>query len=155
MVTIPKNIADRIEQIIARTRIQISEDPSDLLPVAFISSGSETTVCGFMFSGQEEKVEAIHTVSEIAKGLNADMIITRTEAWYRPMNNDEVDKFKPGTLSKYPDRKECIMFCVETKEHCWTGIATIERPNGKKTIGEVQWSDDASGLFTSLLRTFH
>lgn len=156
MVNIPKTISEKLDWVVDKTCSEIEDTPQKvLLPIAFIFNDQEATVAGMLWKTQEEEEAAIIMISKIAKEKKADLVITRSEAWYRPMKNNEVENYKPGTLSGYPDRKECVVFCANTKDHCWTGIAPIDRLNGKKTIGKIQWTDEASGLFTDILRTFH
>ena len=156
MITMPESVTKKLEFLIAATRTELETKPEEqLLPVAFMYAGNRAQVSGFLFRDQVEKEAAVNAIAQIARNMNADTIVTRAEAWCRAMTNEEADKFVPGTLAGYEGRNECVMFVVETKDHCWTGTAIIDNDNGKKTMREVQWTDQASGMFTSLLRTFH
>lgn len=156
---LPEDIQTKFDSILSITRDEIKHsDP--ILPKAFIGSGSSVAVIATPFADDEQKDIAVDALTKVCQELNADLLIYALESWvlkldFDSMPAEEVEEYKSGRKkpSQHIERKECVIFQVETRTNAWLGQSEITKVNGVRTLGDVKWFTGAQsyGRFTRIL----
>lgn len=88
----------------------------------------------------------------VKKGFEANWIIFSSEAWFKLLEKGE--KMPSGYISDQPDRKECLVLTLVTKDNKSESLAReIVREGKKKELGQEVVSKDFK-IENPLLREF-
>ncbi len=117
------------------------ERHGEIMPVAFIT-GSKNFIIPCPWKNDNEKEFIMLVLRHKAAEVKADMAVILSEIWMSHMKPGQTledwDSKMPG---QDPQRKEAVMFYVETMDGCWYGSAEIIRTKGKPpTFGEVKYN---------------
>jgi hypothetical protein len=145
-----------LNEVVERARKNL-EEHGELIPVFFVGGERGLRIVGATFTSDEEKDKTADVVRSFCREENADFVMFVAESW--SVGADKADEFKKGleegkwkNVAGCPFRTEIVSFMVETKASDKMGYAEIKTVNGKKTFGEVEFTESqSSGRFTHFL----
>lgn len=117
----------------------------EFLPQLLLSNivKGESTIIVSTFSNEDEKNKFVRFAKDTAIKMKADLSIFTAESY--KLENDDAREYQ-GNLAKYkysmanhPNKKEIVMFSIETLFQKIMGFAKIIEENNKRCLGEIEF----------------
>ncbi len=152
---LPQQFRQTMKGIVKTAQEIISESNRQLVPITFLCKNNEIQPIAMDFSDEEHKDFSSAAVSVLARKFKPEFIIFISEAWgLNVASENQVQQAAGKSLEHHPNRREIVIYTLETAHGTWFGSSEIIRHgDGKRSIGDPEFivADKAVGRFANFL----
>lgn len=155
MVMTVEEIKEWVQGGIEETRQKFTSVNADRAAMLLISGEVNDYIAGIdsaWFKNERSKDELARGMARKIREVKGKVVAFVCEAWSLKFRKGEFDKGNPPVPSQSPDRKECLLLHIVTRESSQVWMAEIKRLKGstRPELGPWRYGDDpgpATGRF--------